>query len=103
MTVEAETPKTPLELSIAQFGRYLVAGAIALFVAVMTFGLLRGIGTVEIFMVAISQMVSMVPEGLPVAMTIALVRGHAAHGEAGCDRAPAGRGGDPGIDQRHLF
>ncbi len=72
MTEEAETPKTPLELSIAQFGRYLVAGAIALFVAVMTFGLLRGIGTVEIFMVAISQMVSMVPEGLPVAMTIAL-------------------------------
>jgi len=72
MTEEAETPKTPLELSIAQFGRYLVVGAIALFVAVMTFGLLRGIGTVEIFMVAISQMVSMVPEGLPVAMTIAL-------------------------------
>jgi Ca2+-transporting ATPase len=72
MTESAETPKTPLELSIAQFGRYLVAGAIALFVAVMTFGLLRGIGTVEIFMVAISQMVSMVPEGLPVAMTIAL-------------------------------
>jgi potassium/sodium efflux P-type ATPase len=72
MTEEAETPKTPLELSIAQFGRYLVAGAIALFVAVMAFGLLRGIGTVEIFMVAISQMVSMVPEGLPVAMTIAL-------------------------------
>ena len=72
MTEEAETPKTPLELSIAQFGRYLVAGSIALFVAVMTFGLLRGIGTVEIFMVAISQMVSMVPEGLPVAMTIAL-------------------------------
>ncbi len=72
MTEEAETPKTPLELSIAQFGRYLVAGAVMLFIAVMSFGLLRGIATVEIFMVAISQMVSMVPEGLPVAMTIAL-------------------------------
>jgi Ca2+-transporting ATPase len=72
MTEQAQTPKTPLELSIAQFGRYLVAGAIALFVAVMAFGLLRGMDTVEIFMVAISQMVSMVPEGLPVAVTIAL-------------------------------
>ena len=72
MTEAAETPKTPLELRIAQFGRYLVAAAIALFVAVMAFGLLRGMDTVEIFMVAISQMVSMVPEGLPVAVTIAL-------------------------------
>jgi magnesium-transporting ATPase (P-type) len=72
MTEAAQTPKTPLELSIAQFGRYLVAGAIALFVAVMSFGLMRGMDTVDIFMVAISQMVSMVPEGLPVAMTIAL-------------------------------
>ena len=75
LTETAEAPKTPLELRIAQFGRYLVAGAIALFVAVMSFGLLRGIEVVEIFMVAISQMVSMVPEGLPVAMTIALAVG----------------------------
>lgn len=71
-TDSAAAPKTPLELSIAQFGRYLVAGAIVLFAAVMAFGLMRGMDTVEIFMVAISQMVSMVPEGLPVAMTIAL-------------------------------
>jgi len=75
MTASSVSPKTPLELSIAQFGRYLVAGAVALFVAVMTFGLMRGVPTVEIFMVAISQMVSMVPEGLPVAMTIALAVG----------------------------
>jgi magnesium-transporting ATPase (P-type) len=75
MTASSSSPKTPLELSIAQFGRYLVAGAVVLFVAVMTFGLMRGMPTVEIFMVAISQMVSMVPEGLPVAMTIALAVG----------------------------
>ncbi|MEJ8568122.1 cation-translocating P-type ATPase [Elongatibacter sediminis] len=75
MTVESRAPKTPLERSIAQFGRYLVAGAVTLFVAVMSFGLMRGMDTVEIFMVAISQMVSMVPEGLPVAMTIALAVG----------------------------
>ncbi len=75
MTEGSRPPKTPLERSIAQFGRYLVIGAVALFVAVMSFGLLRGMDTVEIFMVAISQMVSMVPEGLPVAMTIALAVG----------------------------
>ncbi|KPJ92868.1 MAG: haloacid dehalogenase, partial [Gammaproteobacteria bacterium SG8_11] len=75
LTEAAESPKTPLELRIAQFGRYLVAGAAALFIAVMSFGLMRNIPVVEIFMVAISQMVSMVPEGLPVAMTIALAVG----------------------------
>ncbi len=75
LTEAAEAPKTPLELRIAQFGRYLVAAAIGLFVVVVAIGLLRGVPPVEIFMVAISQMVSMVPEGLPVAMTIALAVG----------------------------
>ena len=75
LTEAAESPKTPLELRIAQFGRYLVVAAIALFVAVVAIGFLRGIPLVDIFMVAISQMVSMVPEGLPVAMTIALAVG----------------------------
>src|SRR4030095_2156951 len=42
---------------------------------VSVFGLVRGIPPAEIFMVALSQMVSLVPEGLPVAMTIALAVG----------------------------
>jgi Ca2+-transporting ATPase len=75
LTESAQPPKTPLEQRIAQFGRYLVAAAIALFVAVMAFGLMRDLPVVNVFMVAISQMVSMVPEGLPVAMTIALAVG----------------------------
>jgi Ca2+-transporting ATPase len=75
MTAGAEEPSTPLELRIAQFGRYLVAAALIMFVAVLGLGLLRGLPFVDIFMVAISQMVSMVPEGLPVAMTIALAVG----------------------------
>jgi magnesium-transporting ATPase (P-type) len=75
MTEGAEEPKTPLELRIAQFGRYLVAGALALFVVVVALGLLRDLPLSDVLMVAISQMVSMVPEGLPVAMTIALAVG----------------------------
>jgi len=75
LTESAEEPKTPLELRIAQFGRYLVGAAIALFVVVIAFGTLRGLPFIDILMVAISQMVSMVPEGLPVAMTIALAVG----------------------------
>lgn len=75
MTATAQEPRTPLELRLAQFGQWLVAASIVLFALVLAFGLLRGIAFVDIFMVAISQMVSMVPEGLPVAMTIALAVG----------------------------
>jgi Ca2+-transporting ATPase len=75
LTAAAEDPKTPLELRIQQFGRYLVGAAIVLFGLVIAFGLLRALPFGEILMVAISQMVSMVPEGLPVAMTIALAVG----------------------------
>jgi len=75
LTAAAEDPKTPLELRIQQFGRYLVGAAAGLFIIVITVGLFRDLPFVEILMVAISQMVSMVPEGLPVAVTIALAVG----------------------------
>jgi magnesium-transporting ATPase (P-type) len=83
LTEAAVEPMTPLELRLAQFGRYVAAGAIVLFVVILGVGLLRGLPFSEVLMVSISQMVSMVPEGLPVAMTIALAVGMqrmAAHG-----------------------
>lgn len=75
LTESAKEPKTPLELRIAQFGRWLAVAAAVLFITILAFGLWRGLPFTEILMVAISQMVSMVPEGLPVAMTIALAVG----------------------------
>lgn len=68
-------PKTQLELRIQQFGRYLVVAALVVFFLVIGIGLWREIPFAQIFMIAISQMVSLVPEGLPVAMTIALAVG----------------------------
>jgi magnesium-transporting ATPase (P-type) len=75
LTATAEEPKTPLEVRLEHFGRWLVVMAAVLFAAVVGLGLLRGLAFGEVLMVAISQMVSMVPEGLPVAMTIALAVG----------------------------
>lgn len=75
LTEAATDPKTPLEQRIEQFGRWLVVAALLLFVAVVALGLLRALPLADVLMVAISQMVSMVPEGLPVAMTIALAVG----------------------------
>ena len=75
LTGSAKESKTPLELRVAQFGRWLAGAAVLLFVTILAFGMWRGLAFTEILMVAISQMVSMVPEGLPVAVTIALAVG----------------------------
>jgi len=75
LTERAEEPRTPLEHRLEGFGRALVAAALGLFVLVVLLGLWRELPLSEVLMVAISQMVSMVPEGLPVAMTIALAVG----------------------------
>ncbi len=75
LAATAVQPKTQLEIRIQKFGHYLIYAAIALCLLVVFLGQLRGIPLAEIFMVAISQMVSLVPEGLPVAMTIALAVG----------------------------
>lgn len=75
MTVAAEAPPTPLEKRIAQFGRWLVVASGVMFAAVVALGLLRGLPLGQILMVGIGQVVSMVPEGLPVAITVALAVG----------------------------
>jgi Ca2+-transporting ATPase len=75
LTAAAQSPKTPLELRMEQLGRTLVLAAILLFTLVVAAGILRGLPIVDILMVAVSQMVSVVPEGLPVALTIALAVG----------------------------
>lgn len=68
-------PKTPLEARIATFGHYLAWASVSLCLVILGFGMARGLPFKEILMVAISQLVSVVPEGLPVAMTIALAVG----------------------------
>ncbi len=69
---EAEEPKTPLEKRIARFGRHVIVAAAVMFVLVIAVGWLRGTPFGVIVMVGISQVVGMIPEGLPIAMTIAL-------------------------------
>jgi magnesium-transporting ATPase (P-type) len=72
---EAAEPMTPLERRIAEFGRYVILAAACLFALVNLIGALRGFPLGTTLMIGISQVVSMVPEGLPVAMTIALAVG----------------------------
>ncbi len=75
LTESAVEPGTPLERRLEKFGRLLVFISVGLFLLVLAAGLLRGFPFGQILMVSISQMVSVVPEGLPVALTIALAVG----------------------------
>jgi magnesium-transporting ATPase (P-type) len=71
----AKEPKTPLEQRIAQFGHHIIVASVAMFVTITAIGFARGMPFGEIVMVGISQLVGMIPEGLPVAMTVALAVG----------------------------
>jgi len=71
----AREPRTPLERRIAQFGHYVVIAAVVMFAAILAIGVLRGMPFGQIVMVGISQLVGIIPEGLPVAMTVALAVG----------------------------
>jgi len=75
LTADAAEPATPLQQRVQGFGRALVMAAFVLFALVLLLGLWRDLPLGEVLTVAIGQMVSMVPEGLPVAMTIALAVG----------------------------
>jgi Ca2+-transporting ATPase len=71
----AAPPPTPLERQIARFGRHVLVAAGALFAAIVLIGLVRGVPAGQLLMLGISQIVGVIPEGLPVAVTIALATG----------------------------
>jgi Ca2+-transporting ATPase len=75
LTRGAPRTPTPLERRLQAFSRSLFRAAIGIFVLVTGFGMLRGIPFADIFLIALSEMVSMVPEGLPIAWTVALAVG----------------------------
>ncbi len=75
LTESAKPVPTPLERRIDRFGRALMIVAGALFCGLLAIGLLRDVPLAEMAMIGISQVVGMIPEGLPAAMTIALAVG----------------------------
>lgn len=68
---EKET-KTPLQLKLAQLGKWLGIVALAACAVVFVVGWIEGKDLLEMFMTAVSLAVSAIPEGLPAIVTIVL-------------------------------
>ncbi|MEM9805638.1 MAG: HAD-IC family P-type ATPase, partial [Cyanobacteria bacterium P01_D01_bin.56] len=75
MLQSVETEATPLQKRLAQLGKVLGAGAIAISLVIATMGLVQGESWRQMLLTAVSVAVAAVPEGLPAVVTIALALG----------------------------
>jgi len=75
LTAITEDPPTPLEKKIKVFSHKIILIALLLLMIVVATGLYNGLEAGQIIMIAISQLVGLVPEGLPIAVTVALAVG----------------------------
>jgi Ca2+-transporting ATPase len=66
---------TPLQRRLAELGRVLAVGCLAVAGVVFAVGLLRGSPPAEVLLLAVSLAVAAIPEGLPAVVTVALTLG----------------------------
>jgi P-type Ca2+ transporter type 2C len=72
---EAKTEDTPLQKNIAGLGRFLVFLFLGVCALLLIIGLLKGLGWLEMFVLAVAAAVAAVPEGLPAVVTVVLAIG----------------------------
>lgn len=73
--VKEADDETPLQRKLAEMGKYLSAGIIAVSFFIFTVGILWGKDIFEMFLTAVSLAVAAIPEGLPAVITIVLALG----------------------------
>jgi Ca2+-transporting ATPase len=69
---EVERDETPLQKKLDEFGRRVGLMTIVICVAIGVFGVLAGMGILEMFITSVSVAIAAVPEGLPAVITICL-------------------------------
>ncbi|MBE9068577.1 cation-translocating P-type ATPase [Leptolyngbya cf. ectocarpi LEGE 11479] len=75
MLQSVETEATPLQKRLAQLGKVLGLGAIAISLVIAAMGMVQGESWRQMLLTAVSVAVAAVPEGLPAVVTIALALG----------------------------
>lgn len=70
-----EAPRSPLQVSMDKLGKYLTMFSGAIIVIISTIGYMQGRDGLEMFTVCVSLAVAAIPEGLPIAVTVALALG----------------------------
>lgn len=70
--IQAEQETTPLQKRMDKVSKTIAQIALAAAVIIFIIGLIKGAETTHMFMVAMALAVAAVPEGLPIAMTLAL-------------------------------
>ena len=72
---EIKPEKTPLQKSISKLSQYILAFVLAIVAILILVGLVRGLGWLDIFLLAVAASVSAIPEGLPAVVTVVLASG----------------------------
>ncbi len=73
--VESKPEKTPLQQSIARLSRYLIYVFVGICVLLVVVGVAKGLGWLDVFLLAVAAAVSAIPEGLPAVVTVVLALG----------------------------
>lgn len=75
-TIQSRPPETtPFQRKIAAFARRLAVATLFLGLIIFFMGLARNLPFQEVFLLAVSMIVSIIPEGLPVVITVAMSYG----------------------------
>ncbi|KXK56903.1 MAG: HAD-IC family P-type ATPase [Chlorobi bacterium] len=69
---EAQDTSSPLQERLEKFGKVMAIAIAAVIGTIFTVGLLRGYETTQMLLTSIGLAVSAIPEGLPIAVTVAL-------------------------------
>ncbi len=72
---DVKSEKTPLQKSIHSLGRWMIVISIVIVGILKIIGISKGMGWVEIFMLAVAAVVAAIPEGLPAVVTVVLAVG----------------------------